>query len=94
MNIGSLKEIANVKPQDINLSLYGGILLDIVNNYKIACTAEFIIENNRNISESEAFELAAEVRNRMKNDESYNSFEGNYVNEVFNEYLIEKGKSL
>lgn len=88
MNIESLKEIANVKPQDINLSLYGGILLKIVDNYKIACTAEYLIENNQDIDESKAFELATEVHNRMDNDESYNTFERNYVNEVISEYRI------
>ena len=61
-------------------------MTDIHNNYERCCTAEFLRENY-SVSDDDAWHWAADVRERMNDDEDYNSFEDEYINETKEEWV-------
>ena len=55
------------KEQMYGLSL--SAVLEVIDYYEACCTAEFILDNWPGICEDAAFEIAREVRARMKKEE-------------------------
>lgn len=77
--ISALVRLKEETPVNINMQ-------NLARNYEIAATAEFLRENYE-VSDEDAWYWASEVRERMNDDEDYNSFEGQYIDELEDEYL-------
>ncbi len=77
--ISALAKLKEETPVNINMQ-------NLAHNYEIALTAEFLRENYE-VSDEDAWNWASEVREKMNEDESYISFEGQYIDETKGEYL-------
>ena len=74
--------LAYVIEDDVNPNTPG--LISAVQNYEIACTCEFIEENN-NIDHKTAYELAFQSRYLMNNSEEISEIERNAIKSVADE---------
>lgn len=77
--ISALVMLKEETPVNINMQT-------LAHNYEIAATAEFLRENYE-VSDEDAWYWATHVRDKMNDDEDYNSFESQYIDELEDEYL-------
>ncbi len=84
-----LSKLASFKPEDVDLSKESIFYTTIRSNFEVAETAEYI-EENYDVTTEQAFELATQVREKMSEDDSCNTFEGTFVDEIAKERGIKK----
>ncbi len=77
----ALELLANLNPEDVDLSKHGHFYKKIKDNYDIACTAE-VVDENYEVESEEAFSIATEVRSLMERDDDLNSYESSYIQNV------------
>ncbi len=77
--ISALARLKEETPVNVNMQ-------NLARNYEVAITAEYLRENYE-VSDEDAWYWASDVREKMNDDESYNSYEGQYIDETKAEYL-------